>query len=283
MDQAEDRGPVEERGAVEDRGPVEDVRDVEERGPAAYIAEFIGTFGLVLFITMAASLYVSDVPGAFIDFSVIGLVHTFALFMLIQALAAASGAHLNPAVTVGLAALRQIKPVDAAIYVVIQLAGGLVGALVTKVILGDADDFNNFGAPAVGPILDGDTLPGMLAEGLGTFFLMFVIVGVAVNPRAAKDWAALSIAAALGLAVFAFGPLTGGSFNPARAFGPSLVSGEFGGAGQFLAVYVVAPVAGAVLAAVTYFRLYIVPDTEDAGGGGPLSDREGSGGREPVG
>lgn len=247
---------------------------MEDRGPAAYVAEFIGTFGLVLFITVAASLYVSAVPGAFIDFSVIGLVHTFALFMLIQALAVVSGAHFNPAVTVAMAALRQIKPVDAAIYIVVQLAGAVAAALVTKTMLGDAEDFNNFGAPAVGQTLEGDTLPGMLAEGLGTFFLMFVIVGVAVNPRAAKDWAALSIGAALGLAAFAFGPLTGGSFNPARGFGPSLVAGDFagaGGGGQFVLVYVVAPVAGALLAALAYYNLYIAPG------------RKGAGGMEPVG
>ncbi len=243
---------------------------VEDRGPAAYIAEFVGTFGLVLFITVTASLYVSDAPGAFIDFSVIGLVHVFALFMLIQALAVISGAHFNPAVTIALLALRQIERVDAAIYVVIQFAGGVVGALVTRILLGDADDFNDFGAPAVGARLGEDTFPGMLAEGLGTFFLMFVIVGVAANPRAAKDWAALSIAAALGLAVFAFGPLTGGSFNPARAFGPSLVSGEFGGAGQFILVYMLAPVVGALLAALACFYLYVAPGKRRAGGMEPV-------------
>ncbi len=243
---------------------------MEDRGPAAYIAEFIGTFGLVLFITVAASLYLSDVPGAFIDFSVIGLVHTFALFMLIQSLAVVSGAHFNPAVTIALAALRQIKRVDAAIYVVVQLAGAVAGALVTRILLGDAGDFNNFGAPAVGARLDGDTFPAMLAEGLGTFFLMFVIVGVAANPGAAKDWAALSIAAALGLAVFAFGPLTGASFNPARAFGPSLMSGEFGGGGQFLFVYVLAPVVGALLAALVCFYLYVAPGKKGVGGMEPV-------------
>ena len=248
---------------------------MQDRGPAAYVAEFIGTLLLVFFVTAVVSLYIAEPtaanPNPFIDFSVIGLVHVFALFVLIQALAVASGAHFNPAVTVAMAALRQIKPVDAAIYVVVQIAAAVAAALVTKTMLGDADDFNNFGAPAVGDILEGDTLPGMLAEGLGTFFFVFVIVGVAVNPRAAKDWAALSIAAALGLAVFAFGPLTGGSFNPARGFGPSLVSGEFGGGGQFTLVYVVAPVVGALLAGVVYFNLYIAPG------------RKGEGGMEPVG
>lgn len=264
---------MEERAAVApDRGPGRQDHDAgpPDRGPAAYVAEFIGTFGLVLFITVAVSLYVTDVPGAFIDFSVIGLVHTFALFGLIQALAVASGAHFNPAVTVAFAALRQIKPVDAAIYIVIQLVGAVAAAQVTKSLLEDEGEAVNYGAPAVSERLDGAILPGMVAEGIGTFFLMFVIVGVAVNPRAAKDWAALSIAATLGLAVLAFAPLTGGSFNPARGFGPALVSGEFDGAGQFLLVYVTAPVVGALLAALAYFHMYIAPGKKGEGGMGPV-------------
>ena len=88
--------------------------EVQERGPAAYIAEFIGTFVLVFFITAAVSLYVTPPtaanPTPYIDFGVIGLVHVFVLFMLIQTLAVASGAHFNPAVTVAITALRQIRP-----------------------------------------------------------------------------------------------------------------------------------------------------------------------------
>src|SRR5260221_13247444 len=89
------------------------------RGPAAFIAELVGTFMLVFVITMVVSLYVTvPTPTApvqpFIDWSVIGLVHAFILFMLIQTLAVVSGAHLNPAVTVSLAAVRQIRPPGAA-------------------------------------------------------------------------------------------------------------------------------------------------------------------------
>ena len=76
--------------------------------------------------------------------------------------------------------------------------------------------------------LDGTIFPGMVVEALGTFFLVWVIFGVAVNPRAAKEWAALAIGAALGMAVMVFAPLTGAGFNPARAFGPALVSGDLG-------------------------------------------------------
>src|SRR5919107_2278929 len=88
---------VDDRGGVADRGPV---IEVEDRGPAAYIAEFAGTLLLVFFVTAAVSLYVSQPSGTnptpFIDFSVIGLVHVFVLFGLIQTLSVVSGAHFNP-------------------------------------------------------------------------------------------------------------------------------------------------------------------------------------------
>jgi MIP family channel proteins len=243
---------------------------VEDRGPAAYIAEFLGTFVLVFFITVAFSLYVFDDPAAFTDYSLVGLVHVLALFCLIQALAVTSGAHFNPAVTVALAALRRIKPADAAIYVVAQLAGAVAGALLTKALLEDEGLAAQYGAPTVSDRLDGAILPGMVVEGLGTFFLVFVIVGVALNPRAARDWAALAIGGALGVLVMLFAPLTGAGFNPARSFGPALVAREFDGAGQFLLVYVTAPVLGAVLAALAYFALYVAPGKKGEPGAGPV-------------
>ena len=197
--------------------------------------------------------------------------HVFVLFMLIQTLAVASGAHFNPAVTAAMTALRQIKPVDAAIYVVVQLAGGVAGALVTKALLKDEGDPLNYGATSVSEgRLQGDVLPGMVAEALGTFFLVWVIVGVAVNPRAAKDWAAFAIGATLGMLVMVIAPLTGASFNPALSFGPALVSGEFGGVDDFLLLYVLAPLVGAILAAVAYFNLFIAPGKKEPGGFEPV-------------
>jgi glycerol uptake facilitator protein len=245
---------------------------MQDRGPAAYIAEFIGTLALVFFITMAASGYVSSQAGAYIDFGVIGLVHVFALFMLIQTLAVVSGAHFNPAVTAAMTALRQIKPADAGIYIVVQLAGGVVGALLTKLLTHNFPnaDAVNFGAPSVAGRLDGSVPLGMLAEGIGTFFLVWAIVGVAVNPAGIKDWSGLVIGGTLGLAVFTIGPFTGGSFNPARAFGPDLVSGEFGGFGNFLLAYVGGPVIGGVLAGFVYHYLYIAPGKKGLQGMEPV-------------
>ena len=92
-----------------------------------------------------------------------------------------------------------------------------------------------------------------------------------MNPRSDRGWAALVIGGTLGLLVMVAGPLTGAGFNPARAFGPALVSGEWGGADDFIVTYVLAPVVGGILAALTYFRMVIVPG------------KKGPGGMEPVG
>jgi glycerol uptake facilitator protein len=247
---------------------------VQDRGPAAYIAEFVGTLLLVFFITAAVSIYIAEPtrlnPNPFIDFSVIGLVHVFVLFVLIQTLAVVSGAHFNPAVTVAMTALRQIKPPDAAIYVVAQLAGAVGGALLTKAILLDEGKAENYGATAVSDVIDGKIFPGMVVEALGTFFLLWAIIGVAVNPRATKDWAAFAIGGALGMAVMVFAPLTGAGFNPARAFGPALVSGEWGGADTFLLVYVVAPVIGALVAVFLYLQILAEPGAKGVGGAEPV-------------
>ena len=247
---------------------------MQDRGPAAYIAEFIGTLLLVFFITAAVSVYVAEPtrlnPNPFIDFSVIGLVHVFVLFVLIQTLAVVSGAHFNPAVTVALAALRQIKPPDAAIYVAAQLAGGVAGALLTKGILLDEGKAENYGAVGVSDVINGDIFPGMVVEALGTFFLLWAIIGVAVNPRATKDWAAFAIGCALGMAVMVFAPLTGAGFNPARAFGPALVSGDWGGADTFILVYVVAPVIGALVAVFLYLQILAEPGAKGVGGAQPV-------------
>jgi glycerol uptake facilitator protein len=260
----------------------EDTEAIPSRGAAAYVAEFIGTFALVLFVTLAVSQFVvppvpSPTPGGaatqpFIDFSVLGLVHVFVLFLLIQTLAVVSGAHFNPAVTAAMAAIRQIRGIDAAIYVVLQLAGGVLGALVTKLILNKYDPAEavNYGAVKVSDALDHSIPLGMLVEGIGAFFLVWAIVGVAVNPRAARDWAGLVIGATLGLLVMVFGPLTGAGFNPARAFGPDLVANAFDGFGRFLLVYVTAPVIGAVLAAFVYMRMFVLPGKKGPFGMGPV-------------
>ncbi len=263
------------RGTTKDRTTTVPVPP--DRGTAAYIAEFIGTFALVFFITMALVGFLPQpvapgTPEPFTDWTVIALVHVFVLFMLIQTLALISGAHFNPAVTVALTVIREIKPIDAAIYIVVQLAGGTLAALVTKLLLENEGDPLNYGAVAIDGRLDGEIFwGGFSIELIGTFFLLWAIIGVAVNPRATKEWAALAIGATLGMLVMVLAPLTGAGFNPARVFGPALVSNHFEGIDTFIVAYVLGPVVGALLAASTYFYLFILPG------------RKGPGGMEPVG
>ncbi|MGE5636376.1 MAG: MIP/aquaporin family protein [Nocardioidaceae bacterium] len=259
------------------RGTIVERRDVvEERGTAAYVAEFVGTLLLVLLIAGAVSLFATSPtpqdPTPFIDWSVIGLVHVLILFILVQTLAVVSGAHFNPAVTVAMVALRQIRPPDAVIYIVAQLAGAVGAALIVRLLLNEFPNAEavNYGAPAVGDPLDGKTLLGMLAEFIGTFVLLFTIVGVALDPRLDRAVGPLAIGGALGVAVMVLGPLDGAGLNPARSFGPALVAGDFGGFGKFLLVYVLAPVLGALAAAIAYFNVLIAPGAKGREGMEPV-------------
>ncbi|HEX2086865.1 MAG TPA: aquaporin [Solirubrobacteraceae bacterium] len=244
-------------GAVTHRHDDDDLR---RRGLDAFAAELIGTLLLVFFIGTIVSLHSLD-PEAlgYQDWAVIGLVHFLLLTMLVYTLGQASGAHFNPAVTVTLAALRKIHPVDAAIYVVLQLIGAVLGALLIKLLLSDEGDPSGYGATQISDFLDGKPLAGFLAELIGTFALMWAIMGVAVNPKGARDWAGIVIGGTLGFAVMVFGPLTGAGLNPARAFGPSLIGGGES-ADDFIVAYVLGPTVGALLAGVLYTALILAPE-----------------------
>jgi aquaporin NIP len=228
---------------------------VEERGTPAYVAEFIGTFFLVFFVCTVVSLNSRDGLG-FIDYSVIGLVHVLVLAVLVYSLGHTSGAHFNPAVTAALAAMRKITPIDALIYWLVQLSGAVAAALVTKLLLLDEGKAANYGATTVSEqFLQGRPLPGLLVEVIGAFVLMWAIMAMAVNPKAERAFAGLVIGLALGLGVMVLAPLDGAGFNPARSFGPAIVSGEFA---DFW-IYVVGPLLGAIAAAFAYKAVVLDP------------------------
>jgi glycerol uptake facilitator protein len=232
---------------------------MEDRRASAYIAELVGTFLLVLFIALIVSVF-GRAGTSLAVFAVIGLLHAFVLMMLIQTLGGTSGAHFNPAVTIGLAAVRKIRTQAAAGYLAMQLIGAIAGAALCKLILNELPIAPSLGNPSVSPLLGGKTLLGALCELIGTFVLVWSIAGVAVNPRGTRDWAGFVIGATLGFAVMTFGPLTGAGLNPARALGPAIIAGHFaGGFGNFLVVYVVGPLIGGVLATVGYKALVLDP------------------------
>jgi MIP family channel proteins len=219
---------------------------VDAKGPAAYIAEFVGTFFLVLGICGVIS---AGAPrGA--DLTDVALVHTLVLMAMVYAIGSISGCHVNPAVTLALAAIRRISPRDAGIYIACQLAGGVCAGLLVHLFFSTRGGLVDFGTPAIAPtyLHGGSAVLGLLVEALGAFVLMWAIMGTAVNPAAPKGVAGIAIGGALGVGVLIFGPVTGASFNPARWFGPALTSGRF----TDFWLYILGPIIGAIAAAYVY-------------------------------
>jgi glycerol uptake facilitator protein len=238
---------------------------VQERGLSAYIAELIGTFLLVFFITSVVVLFVATGNQAQFgsDFAVVGLVHGFLLFGLIMMFGIVSGGHFNPAVTLAAAVIKRIDPIDAVVYILAQLSGGVLGALLTKALLLDEGRATHYGAASVSSLLSGNPA-GAVVEAMGTFCLVLVILAAVFSKKSVKEWAPLAIGTTLGFIVMVGGPLTGGSFNPARWFGPALVSNDWGGVWPYL----LGPIVGSLLAALV-FRFVI-----EAGGPSPAEPPE---------
>ena len=218
------------------------------------LAEAIGTGILVLFGagSVVAAL---TLGGGDLDYAGLGMVAiTFALAiaLAIYAFGNTSGAHLNPAVTVSLAAVGRFPWSEVPAYIGAQLGGGLVGAaLIWAAFGGDATDLG-MGQTS---IADGTNyLQAIVAEAIGTFLLVTAIMALAVDMRAPGGWAGLMIGLAVAAAILLIGPLTGGSLNPARTFGPLVVS-TIGGGDTFwgdLPAYVIGPLIGGVAAAMAY-------------------------------
>jgi MIP family channel proteins len=238
---------------------------VQQRGLSAYLAELIGTFLLVFFVTSVVVLFVATGEQAQFgsDFAVVGLVHAFLLFGLIVMFGIVSGGHFNPAVTLAAWAIKRISLIDGAIYILAQLSGGVLGALLCKGLLLDEGRASNYGAVQVSNLLGGN-FQGAIIEAIGTFCLVLVILAAVFSKKSVKDWAPLAIGTTLGFLVMVGGPLDGGSFNPARWFGPALVGNEFGGVWPYL----VGPIVGSLLAA-GIFRFVLEP-----GGAAPTEPPE---------
>lgn len=215
----------------------------------AAIAEVVGTFFLVFggtAVAVAASLRwpVAGLPS---DSLAVGVTFALVLAALVAALGHISGAHFNPAVSIGLATAGKFPWSRVPIYLICQFAGAILAALAVWATFGDPAR----GAPALGatyPTPVASLGSAFLMEVLVTFFLVFVIMGVATDDRASKSAHSIAIGFALGMAVLIAGPISGGGVNPARALGPMIVAGKF----TAWWIYLVAPTLGGVLAALVY-------------------------------
>ena len=218
-----------------------------------FAAEFIGIFALVF--VGGASIMSSAMSQNTNGLLVAAIAHGVILAIMVTATMRISG-HLNPAVTLGFLAARRIEPMMAMIYIVAQLLGAVVAAYALKGIFpAEIETATRLGGQSVS--IELSAAQAILCEFLATFFLTFVVFGTAVDPAAPKV-GGFAIGLAVTADILAIGPLTGGSMNPARSFGPAVVSGILEGQ----AIYWIGPILGGVAAAVLYDRLFLRRGTE---------------------
>jgi len=218
-------------------------------------AELVGTALLVLFGagSVVAALLLGGGQLDYAGLGMIALAFGFVVALAIYTLGTTSGAHINPAVTIGLAVVRRFSWAEVGPYLVAQLAGATLGALLIVAYVGDrATDLGSVGLTALGAGVN--LVQGLVAEAIGTFLLVFTIMAVAVDKRAPAGWAGFLIGLSVVTAILVIGPLTGGSINPARSFGPYLINDLFGGSTPWADfwVYIVGPLIGAAAASVSY-------------------------------
>ena len=202
------------------------------------VAELLGTFLLVL---VAAGVVVVDTlfHGSVTPVGVAagaGIV----VMLMVYVLGPVSGAHINPAVTLGLALSGRTAWRDVPVYWAAQLAGAAAAGGVLRLMFGLV---GNLG----GHEPSGSAVQSLAAEVLATFMLMLVIASVVSNPRLAP-MAGVAIGSTVAMGILFFGPVSGGSMNPARSFGPALASMSW--VGHW--VYWVGPALGAAAAVAVH-------------------------------
>lgn len=199
------------------------------------LAEMIGTFALVFIGTGA--IIVNDISGGVITHLGVALAFGLVVMTMIYAVGDVSGAHLNPAVSLGFWIARRLSGRELIPYLVAQFVGAIVASGALRMIF-----ISHEGLGATRP--DGGLAQSFVLEVILTFFLMFVILGVATGAKEKGIMAGVAVGAMVCLGALFGGPISGASLNPARSLAPALVSGGLAS----LWLYLLAPCAGSWLA-----------------------------------
>ena len=224
---------------------------------AALLGEGLGTF-LFVFVGVGC-IVLGGLTGTPSDLIGVALAHGITLAVVVTAFAAISGGHINPAVTVALWVNGSIDALRAVLYIVAQLIGAVLGAVLIHLTFGDkAWLAAGYGKPSMMPGIDPTT--GLVLEAAMTMLLVAAVFFTAVDPRAAK-LGGLLIGLSIVGDILVGGPVTGAAMNPARWFGPAAAAGDFTNA----YVWIVGPVLGGVVIALLY-RFVFTParPTSDA-------------------
>ena len=207
-----------------------------------YISECIGTFILVFFGTGA--IIFDEFSAGGVTHVGVSLVFGLTVMLVIYAVGDISGAHLNPAVSLGFFAAGKAGLKDTSFYILFQMLGAVFASLVLKIAF-SGNDLLGTTMPATGISF----FSAFLLEFIMTLVLMYIILNVSTGAKEKGIIAGITVGAVIGVEALLGGPITGASMNPARSFAPALVSGNY----QALWIYILAPITGA-LAGVFVFR-----------------------------
>jgi MIP family channel proteins len=209
------------------------------------VAEALGTF-LFFFVGMGAvvlTAHASDGGGGLVG---VALAHGLALAVVVSAVGAVSGAHVNPAVTFGVLIAGRIAPALAGMYVAAQLIGAVAAGLALRAVFPESSwQPVALGTPAVDPSIG--PVGAIVIEAILTMLLLVAVFGTAIDRRGPKI-GGLAIGLAVAADILMGGPLTGAAMNPARWFGPAVASGTF--ADWY--VWWIGPLIGAAVVALVY-------------------------------
>jgi glycerol uptake facilitator protein len=223
-------------------------------------AEVIGTAILVFIGAGSVPLTVlltGNNPFGSAELSTISFAFAFAIFAAVYSVGHISGCHINPAITIALAATKKIDWSTAAAYIGAQLVGGILGAVLTFIILiGNNPATLGLGSVSYNPATSG-ALVAVAAEAIGTAILVFTVFGSAVDGRAPAGFAGIIIGFIVYGIIILVGPITGAALNPARQIGPLLVEGligftKFSDHLSQIGVYIVGPLVGGLGGAFLY-------------------------------
>ena len=247
--------------------------------PRNWFAEAIATYALVFFGPLAIILsVVAFGDGLSIESIImIALAHGAAIGLMVYAFGHISGAHINPAVTIPMMITKKISITDGIGYIIFQLIGAVVAAFSLKAILPEIGAKVNFGTQG-GPseLLNNSIMAGITVEIILTFFLVTVIFLTAVHKKAPAGIHGISIGGMVFLLHIVGVPLTGASMNPARTFGPAVVSGFW----ELHWLYWLAPIIGGIIAGVIMNYVFVnkaEPKTKNrpqSSSGGKLQELE---------
>ncbi|KAK4589507.1 hypothetical protein RGQ29_020182 [Quercus rubra] len=204
------------------------------------IAEAVGTYFLIF--VGCASVVVNLDKDKVVTMPGIAIVWGLAVMVLVYSVGHISGAHFNPAVTIAFATCKRFPAKQVPAYIAAQVLGSTLASGTLRLLFqGQQNHFP-------GTLPAGSDMQSFVIEFIITFYLMFVISGVATDNRAIGELAGLAVGSTILLNVTFSGPITGASMNPARSLGPAIVHSEYRG----IWIYMVAPILGAISGAWVY-------------------------------